>query len=61
MTPGLQSLAALEAWKALYKETREKVAASVEAIPWTFDESDIFAQTNAFIHRCRSPMSINSD
>lgn len=49
----LQSVEALEAWKALYQQTRDKIATGRSSALWNFDETDVFAQTNAFIHRCR--------
>ena len=49
----LQSLAACEAWKQLYCDTKAKVAASA-APDWEFDDGQVFAQTNAFMQRCRS-------
>ncbi|KAK9814943.1 hypothetical protein WJX73_002724 [Symbiochloris irregularis] len=53
-----ESVEALEAWKALYQQTRDKIATGRSSALWNFDETDVFAQTNAFIHRCRDLLAL---
>lgn len=50
----MQSMKALEVWRELYRQTQHKIACTKGAAQWQFDEVDVFAQTNAFINRCRS-------
>jgi hypothetical protein len=40
-------------WKAIYRRTVEAIAKTVGARPWSFDEAAIFAQSDAFVQRCR--------
>lgn len=52
-----ESIACGVAWKRIYRRTAMSVAAS-SSRRWDFDDASIFAQTDAFVQRCRDLLEV---
>eukprot|EP00736_Rhodelphis_marinus_P013382 Rmarinus@m.14828 len=51
------SIAAGEAWKSIYRSTADSIKKESNRV-WSFDESSIFAQIDAFVQRCRDLLEV---